>query len=116
MSQCKCIGWWQQTGYGRQSMHELRIEFTGAAVVGSGVDLIAPFSLSGKLRPDGAVEFVKQYLGRHSVLYVGQYDGEGTFHGTWDIEGYRGNWSIKVVAPEGGKDQEFDEVGREIGR
>ena len=111
MSQCKCIGWWQQTGYGRQPMHDLRIEFDNSRVVGSGTDMIAPFTLSGKLRPDGAVEIVKQYLGRHTVLYVGQYDGEGTFHGTWDIEGYQGSWSIKVVAPEQGDEQTFDEIG-----
>jgi len=111
MSQCKCIGWWQQTGFGQQPMEELLIEFTESRVVGSGVDLIAPFTLSGKLRPDGAVEFVKQYIGRHAVLYVGHYDGEGTFHGTWDIDGFRGQWSIKVIGPTAGDPPEIEEVG-----
>ncbi len=92
-------------------MDDLRIEFDHSRVVGSGTDMIAPFTLTGKLRPDGTVEIVKQYVGRHTVLYVGQYDGEGTFHGTWDIEGYRGQWSIKVVAPEQQAEEWFDEVG-----
>lgn len=81
-------------------MHQLQIDFRQSQIAGSGTDMIAPFTLAGKLRPDGAVEIVKQYSGRHSVLYVGQYDGEGTFYGTWDIEGYRGQWSIRVLRPE----------------
>lgn len=113
MSRCECIGWWQQAGYGRQPMHQLVIHFEQSQIVGSGIDLIAPFTLNGNLRPDGVVEIVKQYAARHAVLYVGQYDGEGTFYGTWDIDGLQGQWSIKVVRPEGQsdfKDQEIDDV------
>ncbi len=110
MSRCKCIGWWQQEGYGRQPMHQLQIEFRQSKIEGCGVDMIAPFTLSGSLRSDGAVEIVKQYTGRHTVLYAGQYDGEGTFHGTWDIDGHRGQWSIKVVAPEQPDEEHFDEI------
>ncbi|MEO8269383.1 MAG: hypothetical protein ABI557_06670 [Aureliella sp.] len=112
MSRCTCIGWWQQEGYGRQPMHQLQIFFQQSLVTGSGVDMIAPFTLSGNLRLDATVEFVKQYTGRHTVLYVGQYDGEGTFYGTWDIDGCRGQWSIKVVQPErsDSADELYDEV------
>ena len=78
-------------------MHQLQIAFQGSHIEGSGVDLIAPFTLTGNLRSDGAVEIVKQYSGRHTVLYVGQYDGEGTLYGDWDIDGYRGLWSIKLL-------------------
>jgi len=28
---------------------------------------------------------VKQYVGRHQVLYRGSYDGEGTIRGEWSI-------------------------------
>ena len=113
MSRCECIGWWQQEGYGRQPMHQLRIRFQHSQIEGSGIDLIAPFTLTGKMRPDGAVEIVKQYTARHTVLYVGQYDGEGTLYGTWDIDGHQGQWSIKLLRPEGQtaiQDQEIDDV------
>ena len=90
MSQCECIGWWQQEGYGRQPMRNLSISFEGSKVAGSGIDIIAPFTFTGSFRNDGAVEIIKKYAGRHNVLYVGQYDGEGTFNGNCDIEGYRG--------------------------
>ncbi len=107
MSVCKCIGWWQQSGFGRQPMHDLQIRFADSQIGGQGIDLIAPFTLAGSVRPDGSVEMVKRYLGRHSVLYVGQYDGEGTLYGDWDIDGYRGKWSIKLVRPA---DHTTDEI------
>ena len=113
MSRCECIGWWQQQGYGRQPMHQLVVHFQESKIAGRGYDLIAPFTLRGELRDDGTVEIVKQYAARHTVLYVGQYDGEGTFYGTWDIDGHQGQWSIKVVRPEGQaeiQDQRIDDV------
>jgi hypothetical protein len=112
MSRCKCIGWWQQEGYGRQPMHQLHIAFQQSQIVGSGVDMIAPFTLTGNLRSDGVVEIVKQYTGRHTVLYVGQYDGEGTLYGDWDIDGYRGLWSIKLLQLDqaDSEREEYDEV------
>lgn len=113
MSRCECIGWWQQKAFGRQPMHQLVIYFQQSQIQGSGIDLIAPFTLSGAVRPDGAVEIVKLYAARHSVLYVGQYDGEGTFYGTWDIDGHQGQWSIKIIRSEGQseiQDQKIDDV------
>ena len=92
-------------------MHELRLDFDDSHVVGSGVDIIAPFELKGRLRTDGTVEMVKHYLDRHTVLYVGEYDGEGTFHGTWDIDGHQGQWSIKVLGLEAAADEPVQEIG-----
>ncbi len=89
-----CTGWWQQNGYGRQSMDELKLDFVGPTIVGEGHDIIAQFTMTGKIRADGSVEILKQYRNRHSVLYVGHYDGEGTMCGKWDISGYQGHWSI----------------------
>ncbi|MFK7737766.1 MAG: hypothetical protein AB8B50_17160 [Pirellulaceae bacterium] len=96
MSQCACSGWWQQTGFGRQMVSELKLSFQGQKLSGTGVDVIAPFDLNGTLGPDGTVEILKQYEHRHSVVYVGQYDGEGTLYGTWAIGGDRGEWSIHL--------------------
>jgi hypothetical protein len=99
MSEIQCAGWWQQTGYGRQPMRQLCLEFKGKEISGQGIDVIAPFTLNGRVREDGAVEILKKYDRRHSVLYVGQYDGEGLFYGHWDIQGHRGEWSIKLLRP-----------------
>ncbi|MBX3423274.1 MAG: hypothetical protein KF752_17080 [Pirellulaceae bacterium] len=93
----QCSGWWQQHGYGRQPMHELQLDFRGPSIIGQGRDLIAAFTLAGKLRPDGGVELIKQYQHRHSVLYVGTYDGEGTLSGRWDISGHQGQWTIRLL-------------------
>jgi len=92
-------------------MRDLQLKFSASTILGSGHDMIAPFRLSGRMRADGAVEIVKQYVDRHTVLYVGRYDGEGTFHGTWDINGYQGLWSIKVVGLAQSDAAEFDEIG-----
>jgi hypothetical protein len=53
-------------------------------------------ALTGTIE-DGKVAIVKQYIGQHSVDYLGTYDGEGTMHGMWRIGLFGGNWMIKVV-------------------
>ena len=95
MSTVTCSGWWQQSGFGRQSMKNLQLSIEGDQLLGKGEDIIAPFSLQGRFRTDGHVEIIKQYENRHHVIYVGRYDGEGTLSGEWDISGYRGLWSIR---------------------
>jgi hypothetical protein len=64
---------------------------------GSGADIIGLFTLIGTIE-EGKVAIVKQYLGQHSVDYLGTYDGEGTMHGMWRIGFFGGKWMIKVVA------------------
>lgn len=92
----ECSGWWQQAGFGKQPMRGLTLEFCGPTIIGKGADIIASFTISGKLRPDGSVEILKKYDRRHSVLYVGTYDGEGSMNGKWDIAGVQGKWSIRL--------------------
>jgi hypothetical protein len=106
-----CIGWWEQRGLGRQSMSNLVLDFQGASITGQGRDVIAPFELSGKLRPDGSVEILKQYRYRHSVLYVGNYDGEGTLSGSWDIGGHQGAWSIRLLKSQVANDDNIQDIG-----
>lgn len=77
-------------------METLRIEFDGGNIRGSGSDLIGLFTLTGTIE-DGSVAIVKQYVGRHSVDYLGSYDGEGTMHGMWRIGLFGGKWMIKDV-------------------
>lgn len=108
----ECSGWWQQRGFGRQPMNELVLNFRGPSIIGHGRDVIAPFSMAGKVRPDGSVEILKQYRDRHSVLYVGTYDGEGLLNGRWDIGGYQGEWSIKLLKPtQASSDDDIQEIG-----
>jgi hypothetical protein len=108
----ECTGWWQQRGMGRQPMNELKLDFRGPTIAGSGTDVIAPFTIAGKFRNDGTVELLKQYYRRHSVLYVGNYDGEGTLCGRWDIAGFQGEWLIQLRKPHGGlEDEPIEEIG-----
>ena len=87
-------GWWEQSCYGRQPMHPLEVRLRDSRVVGRGCDVVGPFWLDGTLHPSGEVVILKQYVGRHQVLYVGKYDGEGTFAGQWRVEGEEGRWLI----------------------
>ena len=45
---------------------------------------------------DGRVSIEKSYRGRHSVLYEGQFDGEGRMWGVWALPGYDGRWMIEL--------------------
>lgn len=92
----RCEGWWEQDGYGRQPMEELRIAFDGRNLRGSGVDFVGPFTLEGTVSEAGIVAILKQYLGRHQVVYIGRSDGEGTFTGIWRIGALGGRWTIKI--------------------
>ena len=97
MSRVRCQGWWEQLGLGRQSMDDLILQFDGHRLAGSGVDVVGPFTLNGRINTDGVI-IEKQYLGRHAVEYLGDYDGEGTMRGLWSIYGVGGEWMIKIVS------------------
>jgi hypothetical protein len=92
-----CEGWWEQQGFGRQTMQELTMQFASGRVSGSGHDVVGVFTFAGTISPQGHVAMVKQYLGQHTVDYVGTYDGEGLLQGEWDL-GYfgRGRWLIWI--------------------
>jgi hypothetical protein len=67
-------------------MTRFSLSFAGGKVTGMGRDIIGPFVFSGVYEEaTGAVRLIKQYLGKHSVLYSGQPDGEGSIHGIWQI-------------------------------
>lgn len=82
---------------GRQPMNDLLIEFSSGLLRGSGRDIVGDFQLYGTMEPDGRVKIVKKYTGRHQVVYVGNYDGEGTMFGNWLLEHSTGAWSIKLL-------------------
>jgi hypothetical protein len=79
-------GWWEQRPtWGRQTMKELILYFDAGTIEGSGQDVIGKFTFTGTYDTVGRVRMIKQYIGRHQVLYEGNYDGEGTITGQWSI-------------------------------
>lgn len=91
-----CEGWWEQQWLGRQTMDELRVSVSPPLLAGSGTDVVGAFVLQGDIAADGIVEIRKTYLGKHQVVYVGHYDGEGRLWGTWACCGDRGRWMIAL--------------------
>lgn len=78
-------GWWEQQGFGRQEMRNLVLNVGPAGEVsGSGDDCVGPFTITGTISAE--VVLVKQYVRRHSLLYVGTNSGEGIF-GNWQVPG-----------------------------
>jgi hypothetical protein len=78
-------GYWEQAWWGRQPMRDLVLRFSAGKIEGQGVDVIGRFTFRGEYDQAGSVTLVKQYLGKHQVLYRGRYDGEGTIFGEWSI-------------------------------
>jgi len=79
-------GFWVQEHMGRQPMRRFELHFTNGEITGSGTDIVGPFTLSGACEQQtGRVLMVKQYIGRHTVQYTGEPDGEGSIQGTWVI-------------------------------
>jgi len=79
-------GFWVQQELGRQAMTPFFLHFNGSEIEGSGKDIVGRFSFSGTVdEQTGNIVMVKQYIGRHRVIYRGQPDGEGSIQGTWQI-------------------------------
>lgn len=81
----KWRGYWEQTVLGRQAMHPLSLRFSNGQIEGEGRDILGAFTFAGTYDPDGVIKMLKQYIGKHAVLYAGTYDGEGTVFGQWVV-------------------------------
>ena len=81
-------GFWDQRAFGRQEMSAFELHFQpNGQARGQGIDMVGPFTFAGSAYPvTGLVTLVKQYLGKHTVKYVGQPDGEGCILGAWTID------------------------------
>lgn len=77
-------------------MTELRLKFDSGYITGTGRDIIGPFTFHGTIDSQGHVAMIKQYIGQHSVDYVGIYDGEGLLYGDWHIGGSKDRWLIRI--------------------
>ncbi|MFY9252372.1 MAG: hypothetical protein WAO83_02875 [Fuerstiella sp.] len=107
MQTVNCHGWWEQSGLGRQPMHDLQLSFKEGEIQGSGYDIIGQFVLHGFVRADN-VTLVKKYIGQHQVDYPGAYDGEGTFQGFWKMSEFGGRWLVKIQSTTFGKNDIVD--------
>ncbi len=107
--QIQAEGWWEQDFYGRQMMDPLVLSFEKGAVSGSGRDIVGPFTMSGVIK-DGKVAIKKHYVGQHDTDYFGQFDGEGTMHGTWQIHESTGPWMIHLRGVDGGKSEDVQDI------
>lgn len=103
-------GYWEQRGFGRQPMHDLALRFNGGAIHGQGVDCIGRFTFEGTCDNRGKVVLVKQYHGRHQVLYQGQFDGEGTIFGRWSIGPFDSGDFVLSIARDRENAAEIEEI------
>lgn len=92
-------GFWVQGEYGRQTMSRFSLTFAAGKVTGKGRDIVGQFVFMGEYdEGTGQIRLLKQYLGKHVVVYIGQPDGEGSIQGTWRIEEYwKGPFLIRPV-------------------
>ncbi|MBM3983217.1 MAG: hypothetical protein FJ304_23690 [Planctomycetes bacterium] len=105
-------GFWVQEQYGRQSMRAFELHFSAGRVTGAGRDTVGPFTVDGAYdATTGAVRLVKQYTGKHAVLYAGHPDGEGSIAGTWTIgEHHRGSFLLRPVLAKPTGDEPIQEI------
>ena len=106
-------GFWVQTHVGRQSMTAFALRFDRGVITGEGRDMVGRFVFSGNYDENtGAVRMVKQYLGKHAVLYVGHPDGEGSIQGTWSIgEHHTGPFLLRPVLQKPTGSEPIQEIG-----
>lgn len=105
-------GFWVQEFWGRQAMTPFFLAFSAGKVNGKGKDIIGPFHFSGEYDEEtGQIHLIKQYLGKHSVLYIGNPDGEGCIQGTWHIGGfYKGPFLIRPAVQKPRGDEPIQEM------
>jgi hypothetical protein len=99
-------GYWEAVGWGRQLMDNLVLRFAAETVSGEGTDVLSPFTFHGSCDAHGNVTLVKQYRGRHrhTVQYVGRYDGEGTIFGRWHIGASSGPFALSPARNQAAAD------------
>jgi hypothetical protein len=75
-------------------MMDLILEFKNDRMTGEGADRIGSFVISGQYSEEnGDCSWVKQYVGRHSVVYQGYREGKGIW-GNWTLTTTRGGFQI----------------------
>jgi hypothetical protein len=104
-------GYWDQEVWGRQPMGPLNLRFKDGRIEGEGRDIIGRFTFTGVYDERGAIRMVKQYIGKHRVLYEGTYDGEGTIFGQWSIPPrWSGSFALSPSAGRAPSDAPIEEL------
>jgi hypothetical protein len=106
-------GFWYQEAFGRQPMTAFTLRFGKGLITGEGRDLVGRFTYAGEYdEATGEVRMVKQYVGRHQVVYVGRPDGEGCIAGTWSIpEDSKGPFLLRPALRRPRGDEPIQEIG-----
>lgn len=106
-------GFWVQAHLGRQPMTPFSLHFTNGRITGEGRDVVGRFTFEGSYDSrTGAVRMLKQYVGKHWVLYEGEPDGEGSIQGTWSIgEDYTGAFLLRPRLAKPTGDEPIQEIG-----
>ena len=90
-------GFFQQKAVPGRHPTDLELAFAGGAVVGEGRDWVGEYTVRGTYDPaDGRCEWTKQYLGKHSVSYLGYNEGNGIW-GVWEIRAFLGLYRDRGV-------------------
>jgi hypothetical protein len=104
-------GFWEQGAYGRQFMNDFTLNFKDGEITGQGYDIVGIFAIHGSYQA-ASIEFTKKYLGAHYVVYTGNYDGEGSINGTWEIPGFdRGPFSLSPSPRKADPNEPVQEIG-----
>jgi hypothetical protein len=79
----------------------LTLRLGDGQITGEGHDCIGPFTFEGHYDSLGKILMVKQYIGKHSLIYEGDYDGEGTIFGRWSYSpSWTGAFALKFEAAD----------------
>jgi hypothetical protein len=94
-------------------MSPLTLHFAAGVVRGDGRDVVGAFTFRGTYHTTtGEIRMVKQYFGKHSVLYIGRPDGEGSIHGTWSIAPFSsGPFILRPAIGKATGDEPIQEIG-----
>lgn len=91
-------------------MRDVVLCFDNGAIRGEGIDCVGRFTFDGTHDANGSVVMVKQYLGKHQVLYRGQFDGEGTIFGRWSIWPFDSGEFVLTIARDEAICAEIEEI------
>ena len=88
-------GYYAYSPGGNKHVMKLHLTFArDGAIDGDGIDDIALFEIRGIFDPDTReAQWIKSYIGMHSVAYQGVYDGRNIV-GTWTVGGVSGPFRI----------------------
>jgi len=105
-------GFWVQEQFGCQPMTAFTLAFLSGEITGGGKDIIGRFTFTGSYDiRSGEIVMMKQYIGKHRVLYQGNPDGEGCIQGTWSIGGTSGGFLLRPAVPRPRGDEPVQEMG-----